>query len=235
MRYSNRSKRSVIGTPPPVKGRRHETIQTERYLEELLVKPSDYSVECQTDLYLYDIPNAPYVSTKAGIDVATEMDIEELYDFDDDVQPILDALIELTMNQALNEFMHEEEMAELQRDTEHFIALKKMQNSEMKRLDTEQTTDQDNHNDLNGPSAVDLTAAKLLHNYVTTLLPDVLNSVNAEIMDKHMLDNDEHFKPWLANEIASEVGQMIDSRDSLEKLVKNIVETRAENYLKREK
>lgn len=233
-RYTNRSKRSVLGTPPPVKGRRHETIQTERYLEELLVKPTDYSVECQTDMYLYEIPNAPYVSTKSGVDVATETETDKLYDFDEEVEPILDALVEISMKQALNELMQEEEMIELQRQTEQYIALKGMQNSELKRLDTEQTMDHDNNIKIYSQTTDEINAAKLLHNYISTLLPDVLNSVDTEISNKSILDTDENFKPWLVNEIASEVGQMIDSRDSLEKLVKNIVENRAEIYLNQE-
>ncbi|XP_031620238.1 radial spoke head protein 3 homolog B isoform X1 [Contarinia nasturtii] len=232
-RYSNRSKRSVIGTPPPVKGRRHETIQTERYLEELLVKPSDFSVECQTDLYLYDIPNVPYMSSKSGVDVATETNMEELYNFDEEVQPILDSLVEISMKQALSEFMQEEEMAELQRDTEKYLAFRESQNSELKRLDTEQNMEM-NTNKIDEQTTDDINAAKLLHNYVSKLLPDVLSTVDAEINKNIILDDDKHFKPWLAKEIASEVGQMIDSRESLEKLVKDIVENRAETYLKQE-
>lgn len=223
-RYSNRSKRSVIGTPPPVKGRRHETIQTERYLEELPIKPSDYSVECQTDLYLYEIPDAPYVSTKTGIDVATETDADGMFDFDEEVQPIVDALIELTMKQALSEFMQEEEMRALQKSTEQYIANK--EHFESKRLEM------DEENQLK--STDEVNAAKLLHSYILALLSDILNANDAEISKLHQLDNDEQFKPWLANEIASEVGQMIDSKDSLQQLVKNIVETRAETYFKNE-
>lgn len=233
-RYSNRSKRSVIGTPPPVKGRRHEIIQTERYLEELLVKPSDYSVECQTDLYLYEIPNVPFVPAKAGVDVATETDIDELYNFDEGVQPILDALVDISMRQALSEIMQEEEKAELQRDTEKYLAFKESQNSKMKRLDNKQTKDQDNKTKPDSHTTDDINAAKLLRNYITTLLPGVLCTFDADIQNKHILDTDENIKPWLAYEIASKVGQMIDSRDSFEKLVKDIVENRAETYLNQE-
>lgn len=210
-----------------MKGRRHEIIQTDRYLEELLVKPMDYSVECQTDLYLYEIPNAPYISSKSGIDVATEIDADELYDFDEEVQPVVDALIDLTMKQALEEFMLEEEMTELERDTDSYMAYKKLHSSESKRLDTN-----DNDMDMDGDN--ENNAAKLLHGYVTTKLPDVLGSIDAEINKKHISNIDENFQPWLAHEIASEVGQMIDSRESLEKLVKHIVENRAEIYLKQE-
>lgn len=243
-RYSNRNKRSVLGTPPPVKGRRHEIIQTDRYLEELLVKPTDYSVECQTDLYLYEIPNAPYVSSKSGIDAATEIDTDELYDFDDTIQPIVDALIEMTMAQALNEYILEEEMAELQRDTEKYMAYKKLQSSDLKRLDTIERSINDNRNDDDGdgnrpnsrdsPTNDELTAAKLLHSYVSTKLPDVMDTVDAEINNKHISSIGDNFQPWLAHEIANEVGQLIDSRDSLGNLVKNIIENRAEIYLKQE-
>lgn len=225
-RFSNRNKRSLLGTPPPIKGRRHETIQTERYLEELSVKPSEYSVECQTDLYLYEIPIAPYVSSKSGIDVGTETDADELYNFDEEVQPILDALVEMTMKQALNEFMHEEEMAELQRDTEQYLAFKELQNSESKRLNAKHSNDNGNH--MNDD---DINAAKLLQNYLQTHLPEVLSSVDTEMNNKEIFEIDENFQPWLAKEIACEVGQMIDSRESLEKLIKNIVEHRAESYL----
>lgn len=226
-RYSNRSKRSVIGTPPPVKGRRHEFIQTEQYLEELLIKPNDFSVECQTDLYLYEVPESTFIPSKNGIDAATEIDDIDLYDFDADVELIVNALAEMTIKQALDEFMQEEEMAELQRQKQQYLILKKPQN--IKRLDNYQMQ-------LNDETSIDeeVNAAKLLNQYVRTLLPDLLSSLNNEIRQKNIQQIDEKFKPWLANEIASEVGQMIDSRESLEKLVRNIVESRAEDYLQQE-
>lgn len=34
-RQVTRNQRGIIGTPPPVCGRKHETIQTEKYLEEV--------------------------------------------------------------------------------------------------------------------------------------------------------------------------------------------------------
>lgn len=34
-RQVSRNQRGIIGTPPPVRGRKHETIQTEKYLEEV--------------------------------------------------------------------------------------------------------------------------------------------------------------------------------------------------------
>lgn len=234
-RYSNRSKRSIIGTPPPVKGRRHETIQTDRYLEELFIKPNEYSVECQTDLYLYEIPESPYIPTKDGIDVSTEIDDNDLIDFNNDIEPILDALVEMTMSQAIHEFICEEELAELQKEKEQYIAFKKSQIDESKRLEMDQDLQlqltNNSNTQLNSQTTDKINAAKLLQNYVSTLLPDVLVSLNDDISQRNIEDIDEKFTPWLANEIASDVGQLIDSRESLENLIRHIVETRAEDYL----
>lgn len=35
-RQVSRNQRGIIGTPPPVRGRKHENIQTEKYLEEVI-------------------------------------------------------------------------------------------------------------------------------------------------------------------------------------------------------
>lgn len=32
---AQRTKRGILGTPPPVKGRKHEPVQTDKYLEEV--------------------------------------------------------------------------------------------------------------------------------------------------------------------------------------------------------
>lgn len=151
---------------------------------------------------------------------------------------ILDALVEMTMKQALAEFMQEQEMAELQRDTDQYIAFKEMQNSEMKRLNAKQINkddaDKENENANRNDDDENINAAKLLHNYVSTRLPDVLSAVDADINNIHLLEVDANFQPWLAQEIATEVGQMIDSPEELSKLVKTIVEQRAEHYLNQE-
>lgn len=62
-----------LGSPPPVAGRKHEPIQTENYLEEILCNPPMEDKICQTDLFL-DRPVSPfYVPAKTGIDVATQI------------------------------------------------------------------------------------------------------------------------------------------------------------------
>lgn len=62
-----------MGTPPPVCGRKHEPVQTERYLEEIFDRPVEAEAACQTDLFL-DRPATPlYVPAKTGVDEATQI------------------------------------------------------------------------------------------------------------------------------------------------------------------
>lgn len=62
-----------LSSPPPVHGRRHETIQTDNYLEELMNNPPQSDMCTQTDLFL-DRPVSPfYVPAKTGADVETQI------------------------------------------------------------------------------------------------------------------------------------------------------------------
>lgn len=229
-RYSHRSKRNVIGTPPPVKGRRHETIQTDRFLEELFVKPNEYSVECQTDLYLYEPPSAPHVPTKSGVDVGTGSDDQPFVndtdsDYDTDIVSILDILVELAMKQAIYEFLHEENMADQQLEAKQLQTHRITAN----RPDTKRAG---GHTSSASRAAGDETSATaLLQEYLSTLLPDVLVSIEDVELGGQAAwtrpDSVDALEPWLANEIAMEIGGLIDSRESLEKLIRSIVETQA--------
>lgn len=62
-----------MGTPPPLKGRLHENVQTEKYLEEIFDRPPVSDIGCQTDLFV-DRPESPvYVPAKTGRDVETQI------------------------------------------------------------------------------------------------------------------------------------------------------------------
>lgn len=98
-----------------------------------MVKPNDYSVECQTDLFSYEVPDPMFVSSKNGVDVATEIDDDDLYNFNAEIEPIADALVVFTMEQAILEFTHEEEIFELYGQKQQYIILRNAQNEEMNR------------------------------------------------------------------------------------------------------
>lgn len=77
-----------------------------------------------------------------------------------------------------------------------------------------------------------VTASKLLQGHIANLLPSVLDSIESlrEVENKEELQ--QKLTPWLAEEVASEIGQMIDSRDLLLEIVKEVLQHRAELYAK---
>lgn len=157
-RQVTRNQRGIIGTPPPVRGRKHETIQTEKYLEEvsdtclkkiitfliknhpfqLFSRPPELEQSCQTDLFLQRPPTPPYVSAKVGVDASTEIYDGELFDFDSEVQPILETLIGRTLQQALTEVIHEEEIADLREQQQKMLATREAEMAELRRLEEQE-------------------------------------------------------------------------------------------------
>lgn len=156
------NRRGVIGTPPPgnskrnaqlihlfcanlfqtvmiklftVRGRKHETIQTEKYLEELFARPLEFEAGCQTDLFLQRPLSPPYIPAKVGVDFATQIEEGDLFDFDMEVQPVLEVLIGKTIEQALVEVIHEEELAEMREQQQKIITSMDAEMAELKRLE----------------------------------------------------------------------------------------------------
>lgn len=77
-----------------------------------------------------------------------------------------------------------------------------------------------------------VTAAKLLQGHIANLLPGVLQVIEPFLETENRDDLERTLGPWLSQEVAEEVGRMVDSQDLLEELVREILEDRAATYLK---
>uniref|UniRef100_A0A1B0CMC1 Uncharacterized protein n=1 Tax=Lutzomyia longipalpis TaxID=7200 RepID=A0A1B0CMC1_LUTLO len=201
----------IVGTPPPVRGRRHENVQTEKYLEELFVRPSENDVSCQTDLFLQRPPSAPFVAAMAGRDAETEIQEGDLTHSDEDVQPVVDGLVGRCMEQAFLEVLHE------------VGALREAELEKLKRME----------NSKESPGKVKnrrITAAKLLQDHIADLLPAILSSIQSVTEAENREELERQLRPWLAHEVAEEIGHMIDSKELLGEIVKEILRERAEFY-----
>jgi hypothetical protein len=97
-------------TPPAVSGRMHMDMQTEDFLEELTDKPIEIDAETQTQAFM-DRPASPlFVPARTGQDVVTQIFPGDLFDFDMEVEPILEVLVGKTLHVAMLELMQEEEL-----------------------------------------------------------------------------------------------------------------------------
>ncbi|XP_066258682.1 radial spoke head protein 3 homolog B [Euwallacea similis] len=231
-----------LGSPPPVPGRRHENIQTETYLEELYVNPPVSEMCTQTDLFV-ERPVSPfYVAAKTGADVETQIYPGDLFDFDMEVQPILEVLVGKTIEQALIEVLEEEELAALREQQRRFLELRSAQTAETLKLDErEKRLVKEKENRLadheeSGKAQKEMderiAASVLMQGYITDLLPSVIEGLESEgfMMDYTKEDIGESFMPWLIKEVTLEVQDMMCSRDVLSDIVREILENRAEIY-----
>ncbi|XP_018300344.1 radial spoke head protein 3 homolog A isoform X1 [Mycetomoellerius zeteki] len=230
------------GSPPPVPGRKHEPVQTEIFLEELTEKPDESEVATQTDYFLEKpvLPN--YYLGKVGQDAGTQIEPGELFDYDTEVQPILEVLVGKTIEQALIEVLEEEEIAALKEQQRRFLELRMAEKAEEQRLMEEdrrrrEEKDQRLKQHEKAMKAQQETeervaAAVLLTGYIAELLPAVLESLKMSgyLLDEIKADVEEGFMPWLMKEVKKEMGNMIESRELLMEIIREILENRAQTY-----
>ena len=80
-------------TPPAADGRKHIDVQTEQYLEELTDRPIEADIETQTDAFMDQLPAPIFIPMKTGVDVETQIYDGDLFDFDAEVDPILEVRV----------------------------------------------------------------------------------------------------------------------------------------------
>ncbi|XP_049822017.1 radial spoke head protein 3 homolog isoform X2 [Aethina tumida] len=231
-----------LGSPPPIHGRKHEAVQTELYLEELFVHPPVLDMCTQTDLFL-DRPVSPfYVPRKSGQDAETQIYPGDLFDFDMEVQPILEVLVGKTIEQSLIEVLEEEELAALREQQRKFLEIRAAENAEAQRIEEREKRmirekerrlrDYDEGIKIQKEMEERIAASVLMQGYLNNLLPSVLEGLESEgfLTDSIRKDVDEGFMPWLMKEVTDELQEVVSSRDLLTDIVREILENRAEIY-----
>jgi radial spoke head protein 3 len=125
------------GTPPPVPGRSHMDMQTDDVLEELTDKPVELDMETQTPA-VYDRPPSPlFVKAKIGHDMETQILSGDLFNFDLEVEPILEVLVGKTLHVSMLEIMQEEELNAIALQQAEFETVRNIELAEVQRLEAD--------------------------------------------------------------------------------------------------
>lgn len=125
------------GTPPAVDGRQHMDVQTDTYLEELTDRVPEVEEGTQTDAYLDRPPPPVFMPIKTGIDVCTQIQDGDLFDFDLEVEPILEVLVGKTLEVSMMEVLEDEELSEIRAHQEQFEQARNAELAEVQRLEAE--------------------------------------------------------------------------------------------------
>merc|ERR1719359_2708940 len=97
---ANQTKRRP-GTPDAVIGRKHMDMQTDSYLEELTERTVEFEAETQTDFLLDRPPSPLFMPAKIGVDIDTQIEDGDLFDFDVECEPVLEVLVGKTLEQSM--------------------------------------------------------------------------------------------------------------------------------------
>jgi len=124
-----------ISTPKPRDGYVHMECQTDENIELLTDKPPEYEKDAQTDFYIDRPVNRLFVPRKIGEDKETQIEEGELFDFDYEVEPILQVLVGKIFEQARMEVLEEEEIRIMKEEQKRYDELRYAELIEAQRLE----------------------------------------------------------------------------------------------------
>ncbi|KAI4480582.1 hypothetical protein M0804_010135 [Polistes exclamans] len=239
---------STFAAPPPALIDGEQSIaarQAEarrRHLARKRAQAQICRVGTQTDYFLDRPPTPKYCLVKTGEDVSTQIEPGDLFDFDLEIQPIVEVIVGKTIEQALIEVLEEEEVAALREQQRRFRELRAAERAEANRLKEQERRLREEkdfclkqHEEavkIQQETEDRVAAAVLLTGYIAELLPAVLEGLKMSgfLLDEIKADVEEGFMPWLMKEVKKEMGNMIESRELLMVIIKEILENRVETY-----
>jgi len=127
-----------VSTPRPVDGRKHVEIQTDENVELLTDKPPEYEKDTQTDFYIDRPVNRLFMPQKTGEDRETQIWDGELFNFDYEVEPILQVLIGKTLETGRMEVLEEEELRVMKEEQKRYDELRYAEMAEAQRMEAEE-------------------------------------------------------------------------------------------------
>lgn len=132
------------GTPEPIEGRKHISVDCIRGDDailkplELYDKPPDREIDVQTNFYIDRPPTPRFIPSKNGTDIETQIWDGDLFDFDTEVEPILQVIVGKTLEQSRMEVLEEEELKSMKKHQLEFERLRDAELLEAQRLEEEE-------------------------------------------------------------------------------------------------
>jgi hypothetical protein len=220
-----------IMTPQPIEGRKHIEIQTEKYLEEVTDIVTECEAYTQTDPFM-DRPESPvFLPAKSGVDVAVQVE-EDLFNFDFEVDPILEVLVGKTLEQSMLEVMQEEEMRNIAEAQRQFEQVRNERLSETQRLEAEEirrNEEKDRRKKqererLQREHQVKekLASRTFSKNFLSNLEGRVFNTLEQQgfFYDVVQREVETNFMPWLIGTVQDLVEEKKKTRQMVDDLIK---------------
>lgn len=223
-------------TPEAIEGRKHIEIQTEQYLEELTDKVEENTVDTQTDPMMDRPPTPLYVPFKTGRDTETQIEEGDLFDFDFEVEPILDVMVGKTLEQAMLEVMQEEELQAMrqqqlayeQRRKEELMETQRLEAAERRKYEEKERRKKQEMERLRREKETQEKLGSRL--FAEQFLKNLENRVYAQLEDEGYFHDtvqrkvEEEFYPWLMSRMEFELNEKRQARQLVNDLIARAVQ-----------
>jgi len=224
--------------PGAVEGRRHIDVQTDSFLEELTDTVPERDVNTQTDPFMDRPPTPLFIPMKIGMDAETQIEAGDLFDFDFEVEPILEVLVGKTLEQGLMEVMEEEELAAMRAHQEHFeqirnaelVATQRMEAAEKRKIEEKERRLAQERDRLEREKQVreKVAAQTFARGYLTGLVGNVFDKLFEQgyFYDPVEKEVQEEFMPWLQTQVGEAISTEAVSRAAVDAVIE-AAQTRA--------
>ena len=227
-------------TPDAVAGRKHMDVQTENFLEEISDRPAEVDNETQTDPFMDRPPSPMYIPKKTGVDRETQIEEGDLFDFDFEVEPILQVLVGKTLEQSLMEVLEEEELANMRAHQDEFDQIRAAELAEAQRMEEaekrraeekERRLVQERERVQNERTVAKKVAARgFAHRYIGDVVSDVFGHLEGTgfFYDPLVKEIEDDFMPWLMSGVGSSIEGALAAQKLLDDAVAGAIALQAE-------
>mmetsp|Transcript_36523 Transcript_36523/g.46880 ORF Transcript_36523/g.46880 Transcript_36523/m.46880 type:complete len:395 (-) Transcript_36523:364-1548(-) len=240
-REQNRRRREMRsgqmpGTPPAVPGRVHMEAQTENFLEELSDRPEEIEMATQTEAFLERPPSPLFIPAKTGVDKETQIENGDLFNFDEEVVPILEVLVGKTLQLSMLELMEEEELATIRRRQREFEDMRDAELAEIQRLEAQakrrfaekqrRVTQEKEQRAARAELQEKVAARHFTRSYLHNLHDSVFDGLEetGHFYDPVQKEVSEDFIPWVFDAVQSNLNEISTAREATEQLLQGALE-----------
>jgi len=219
MRQRNRQVQRPT-TPEPVAGRRHMVVQTDNFLEEIADRPVELEMQTQTDPFMDRPPSPLFLPMKTGVDRETQILEGDLFDFDFEVEPILQVMVGKTLEQSLMEVLEEEELANMRAHQDEFDHIRGAELAEAQRMEAAEKRRHDEKErrilqerrriEDEKTMAKKVAARGFSHRYIGDMLSEVFGGLEGTgfFYDPLVKEIEDLFVPFLMDGVEANVATM---------------------------
>jgi hypothetical protein len=148
-----------MGVPLPPHLESVASMTTE--IKEILPTPETFDMEVQTQDYI-DLPQIPlFKPEKRGEDAGTQIEKGDLFDFNVEVEPIINVLTFKTLEEARMEVLEEEEIKEMKRQMQDFEKVRNRELEIVQKLECQTIRKEEEKNRRNQERAIRTKMAKI--------------------------------------------------------------------------